>query len=291
MCKIAAVTGITNENRDNVWLLMMTLGDLMSVGNSDGLGYAAFDQQNRLFGERWLHNNMSFTDLSSYEGMTPEKMEKIYHSFGEEVVRDQAKAIILHTRMATCAHGIKNAHPHVDDMDNPQAALIHNGVIMNHHKFKKKYSSCDSEVMVHQYMDNKVGEKLNNLSGFTGQLSGWFTCLVLSKNKDGRPILDIFTDSRRLFSYKIPELGVTAQCTSSELIKKAAETFNWTVEDQRYYPAESAYRLCVDTGETLDNTTIPIKSWSEDYHDNVIPLSGNFDSEDFWSKWLSSRGE
>ena len=61
-----------------------------------------------------------------------------YNFFGEKVERNQARGIILHTRMATCAINLTNVHPFIDPVDTPQIALIHNGGISNHRHLTKK---------------------------------------------------------------------------------------------------------------------------------------------------------
>ncbi len=98
MCKVAGVTKITDNNREDVWVFMQLLGELISQGNDDGLGYAAFDKGGNIFGEKWLINKTAFKDLSQIKKMNAEKMKNIYTFFGDTVLRDQAQAIILRQR-------------------------------------------------------------------------------------------------------------------------------------------------------------------------------------------------
>lgn len=288
MCKVASVAGVTDKNRDQVWLFMMSLGEVMSYGNSDGLGYAAFDKQNNIFGERWLLNHTAFSDFSELPGMTAKRAQEIYNYFGDQVKRDEAKAIILHTRMATCSRGLKNTHPFVDDLDNPKTALIHNGIIYNDTDFKKKYSTCDSEVIVHNYAENNVNSNLYKLSDFTKNLDGWYTCAVLAKDKNGQPIIDLFTDSPRLKSYYIPEMQVRVFSTNGEDIKRVARKYGYSAVDPLDLDAETAIRLNANTGNIIEKASFVARDWAPA---NVYSLTGNFDDADFWSNWLKRGGD
>ena len=63
-------------------------------------------------------------------------------------------------------------------------------MIYNDSSFKRKYSTCDSEVLAHLYHENKVSKSLKNLNEFTDKLQGWFTVLALTKNQDGKMVMD-----------------------------------------------------------------------------------------------------
>lgn len=250
MCRVAGVARINDENRQKAWEFMKLLGEAMTVGNNDGLGYAAFDKSGNLFGEKWLVNRTAFTDVSQIKGMHPNRVKSAYDSFGE-IKRDEAQAMILHTRFATCEMGIKNTHPFVNDLDNPTSVIIHNGVIANHMTLTKKYSSCDSEVIVHLYDQLKVSENLENLQPVMDELIGWFTVLGLSKDSTGRMILDGFTDSPRLNSYFIPELQTRVFSTAAADIKKTAKELGMTCIDHKMIKADSGFRLDAVTGELI----------------------------------------
>lgn len=288
MCKVAGIAGIKDDKRTETWVFMMLLGDVISQGNSDGLGYAALDQENKLFGERWLINHTAFHDLTKIPKIH-DNLDRFYHAFGDISKREEAKAMILHTRMATCAHGIQNAHPHVDNFKEPTVALIHNGVITNHLKFKKINSTCDSEVIVHQYKENNVATNLNNLSKFTKSLQGWFTCLTLSKTPENIPVMDAFTDSPRLNSYYIPELEARVYSTRGEDIKRVAQMLELKYESPQALAGETAIRLNADTGEMIEKVSIPLKSWTSGF--NVMHANGSFDDEmDIWDHWFHHKG-
>jgi hypothetical protein len=249
MCKVAGVTKINNKNRDEVWLFMQILGDYMSIGNDHGLGYAAFDGDGKLFGERWLHNNTAFTDLSQTKGINAEKMANIYSFFGDKVLRDDARAIILHTRFATCGRGIANTHPFIDDLDNPTVATIHNGVISNDDQFEKKYSTCDSEVLVHLYKKWSVNKDIKLLNKFAGDLSGWYTVLNLATDANKKPVMDIYTMNGRLTSYYIPALDVRVFATEARNIQATAEFMNLELTEPKDILKHRAYRVDVVSGE------------------------------------------
>lgn len=294
MCKVAGVTKITDENRNDVWVFMQLLGELISAGNDDGLGYAAFDDQGNLFGEKWLINKTAFKDLSQIPGINATKMAHIYSFFGDKVQRDRAQAIILHTRAATCGKGIKNTHPFVNNEDKPDVAIIHNGMIYNENKFTRKYSTCDSEVLAHLYDENKVYKTLSNLNDFTDKMTGWFTVLALAKDSKGTMIMDAFSDSGRLGSYFIKEFDTRIYSSNAEDVYRVAKSLGLTATEPMKMDADTSFRLNVLTGEAIEHVKIKtggaVTTYASGYWDGwaeVISMEGNLSDEEFKKKWFS----
>jgi len=296
VCKIAAISKVNDKNRNDAWVFMQFLGELMSNGNEDGLGYAAFDSQGKIFGERWLFNKNAFRDLSQTPKINTKKMENIYSFFGDKVLKDDAQAIVLHTRYATTERGIKNVHPFINDIDNPEVAIIHNGMINNYKKFKSIYSTCDSEVLAHLYHDNKVGSQLSNLNNFSDQLNGWFTVAALSKDDKNKMILDIFSDNGRCGSYFIKELDTRVFSTSASDILHIANSLGLTAIDHQSMNANTAFRIDVLTGEQIEHIKlkvdyIPSHEWEEwaGYGSRIIHETGSLDDEAFCKRWLGKN--
>lgn len=288
MCKIAGITKVTDKNRDEVWAMMIALGDIMSRSQRDGLGYAAFDKKGQLFGERWLENDLAFTDFSMNKKLNPAKIEKIYNFFGEKVVRDEAQAIILHARMATCGRGIINTHPFTDNIDKPHTAIIHNGIIANDDELEKKFSTCDSEVLVHLYEKHKVAEKLDNIKKVVSELIGWYTVLNLTTDDKGRMVMDIYTDAPRLNSYFVKELDTRVYSTSAYDIEEAAKILEFTISDKQTVVSNMAYRIDVLTGEMLEETKTMGKLTNL-HKGKVVYAEGNADDEVFRTKFLGPK--
>ncbi len=292
MCKVAGVAGVTDKNRDDVWTFLQVLSDYMTPGNDDGLGYAAFDKKGKIFGEKWLLNETAFTDLSVIPGINAEKAAAIYQFFGNKVLRDEAQAIILHTRAATCGVSISNTHPFVNDMDNPTVAMIHNGVVRNHRMFTSKYSTCDSEVLAHLYAENKVHEDLSNLNKFVGKLQAWYTVLNLSTDLDGTLVMDAYTDTGRLSSYYIPQLGVRVFSTSLADIQATAEFLGCDFKSPQSLMPDKAVRINAVTGNVIEILKMkPEPVNYDDTHPNLGDVQdhsshGNFDDESLTFNFL-----
>lgn len=287
MCKIAGIAKVNDENRDNVWAMMICIGDIMSRSQRDGLGYAAFDKSGNLFGERWLENKLAFTDFSFNNKMTPSKIEKVYNFFGDKVIRAEAQAIIFHTRMATCGRGLVNTHPFIDNLEKPRTAIIHNGIIANDDEHEKKFSTCDSEVLVHLYEKFKVSEKLDNIKKVASELIGWFTVMNLTTDPAGRMIMDIYTDAPRLTSYFVKELDTRIYATSGMDIEEAAEILGFAISDREMIKANTAYRFDVLTGALIEETkTIGRSEDFEEIEGNIVKVEGNADDEKFKYHWL-----
>jgi len=257
MCKVAAVAGIHPDKIGQTRLFMEFLGVAMSKFNCHGLGYAAFDSNGQLFGERWFNNNDAFRDVTDI----PNSKTKIKdnNSFGV-VKRDNIKSMILHTRMATCARSMDNLHPFVNDKSNPS-------IISNHPDLLKKYSTCDSEVIVHQYDKYNVRKNIKNIQDAADKLFGWYTCCTLAKDENDRPILDIFTDSGyRLNSGFVKELGCTIFSTDIKDIKRICKLFKYKLTDKTKYNKGDILRLDSSTGEILNKTKFdPDTSYEIDF--------------------------
>jgi predicted glutamine amidotransferase len=277
MCKVAAVPRVTDKNRDEVWAFMQVLGEYMSYGNNHGLGYAAFDSKHNLFGERWLYNKRAFYNF-------PQKPDNSYHLFGR-LAREEAKAIILHTRYATCEKGIENTHPFVDDEQDPTVAIIHNGVITNDEEFEKKYGTCDSEVLAHLYAKHEIANSLSNLKEVTKKIAGWYTVLNLSKDALDRPIFDIYTQNGRLHSLFIPELDTRIYSTSIVDIEATAEFMGMTCTLPTEAKKCHAYRIDALTGEPMERIEFEEKPWT-----SVYSAEGNFDDPNYWEDWWLKNG-
>lgn len=295
MCKVAGVTKITDKNRDDVWVFMQLLGQLMSPGNESGLGYAAFDKAGKIFGEKWVVNEAAFKDLSKIPGINSEKMKKLYGFFGDKVIREEAQSIILHTRAATQGSiCVKNTHPFIDDEASPSVAIIHNGWVHNEKKFTRKYSTCDSEVLAHLYFENKVAADLGNLNKFTKLIDGWYTVLALSTTPEGRLVMDAFTDNGRLGSYYIKELETRIWSSYAFDVYQIARGLGLTPVDEQKLSAETAVRFDVLTGEQVAFSKVDVPrqplqrafpNW-EDW-DNVSVAEGTLDDETFRKRYFS----
>ncbi len=297
MCKVSACTNITDNNRQGVWQFMTLLGELISRGNTDGLGYAAFNKAGKLFGEKWLVNDMAFKDVSNVRGINASKMDKIYNFFGDKVLRNDAQAIILHTRAATCAKGIENTHPFVNDIDSPEVAIIHNGMIYNDTAFPRKYSTCDSEVLAHLYADNKVSKSLAKLNDFADKLQGWFTVLALARDDRGRMVMDAFSDSGRLGSYFIKELDTRIYSSYSDDVLHIAKALGLTAMDKEQMERDTAFRIDVLTGEVVEHVklktsnAVPVTyTGGSDFWDNwgpnIVHMEGNLSEQAFHDRWF-----
>jgi hypothetical protein len=286
------IAKINDGNRDNCWAMAIALGDIMSRTQRDGLGYAAFDKKGQLFGERWFENKLAFKDFSVMPKMTPAKMEKVYNFFGEKVLRDEAQAIILHARMATCGRTLANTHPFVDNLETPHTAIMHNGIIANDEEHTKKFSTCDSEVLVHLYEKFEVSKKLANIRKVAEELIGWFTVLNLTTDPEGRMIMDIYTDAPRLASYYVEELETRVYSTSGMDIEEAAHILGFTIRDRMVVSSNMAYRIDVLTGDLLEETkTIGRSDDDFEVEATTLQLEGTVDDETFRKSFLDDKSD
>lgn len=297
MCKVAAVTKITDKNREDVWVFMQLLGQLMSPGNNSGLGYAALDKAGKIFGEKWVINESAFRDLTKVPGVDAEKIGRVYGFFGDKVERDEAQAIILHTRAATQGSiCVKNTHPFIDDEASPTVAVIHNGWVHNDKLFTRKYSTCDSEVLAHLYYENKVNADLGNLNKFIPKIDGWFTCLSLGLDADKKMVMDAFTDNGRLASYFIQELDTRIWSSEGHDVYQIAKALGLTPVEPQKMERDTAFRINVATGEEMAHvkleasTAVPVRYEPEASYwegwGNIHIAKGNADDESFFNQYF-----
>lgn len=235
MCKIAMMSGIKPTKIKQAWELAKALAPYMSKNDDDGFGYAAITKKGDVFVERWLDNDQAFRfkagnkadkELKQSMGPAMEEYENGYSSVGT-INKNEAVAIILHARMATCAKDLKNVHPFVVN----NQALIHNGVISNHDQVIRKYdtentrlSTCDSEAIAFSYAANDVINNPDNIKQVGLDLRGYYACAVLGKDDNGQPYMDIFKSaSASLYAAYVPQIGGLVYCTSLDILKAAVK--------------------------------------------------------------------
>lgn len=279
MCKVLIFSGIKKENHKAAVLFAKTMASLMSVANTDGLGYAAVNESGELFGERWLDNKDGFIrpdteGLYDFLGNAVERKKIDYNRFGiESKMEDGFSAITLHTRMATSSRGMPNTHPFYDSLMD--TSLIHNGVINNVKDFKLTLSTCDSESILISYLDFGVNHDATQMTEAASKLDGYYACGVFSKNEDRR-ILDIFKGRHaNLYVSYIKELGTYVFATSNNDIQTACERLKFTFTQPMEIKAGSLLRFDPITGKLTSNTEFKVREYTTyDTHKHWNRYSG-----------------
>lgn len=278
MCKVMMMGGINEKNRSKVIPLIKKMGDLMTPGNTDGLGYAAVDAAGNLFGERWLINKQAFKfrpDKSNFAAaserasviinkVTGKKDVKMvvdtanYNSFGASPSLEKAVAITLHTRMATSGRGMQNTHPFVTG----DTSVIHNGVISNTSDFTFKVSTCDSEAILIAYLEHKVGANPEKISEVANALKGYYAVGTFARDAAGNRIMDIYSGNNTdlWFTY-ITELDTWMFTSRKEHLESALDGFGFTYSEPINIVEGEMMRFNPVTGEHLSNTkfTVPAR--------------------------------
>lgn len=273
MCKLAMITGITDETRENAWMFVKEMAKEMSGSpEKDGFGYAAIDNEGELFGERWLHNNEAFMHRNPFGNKIDNEMlkkckilsrEKVYGSFGK--LNDNIRSITLHSRMATNTVNYRNTHPFVEDY----TSVVHNGVISNDAKLTKKYSTCDSEVILHEYIKYNVGNKPHKFQKVANKLEGYYALGIFSRTSQGRVILDVVKDgSARLDAFFVKELNCLVFATpkwSTNPVEDVCKKLGFTVESKYKVKDCKLQRFDAMTGEPLAYLTFKPKERTYSY--------------------------
>lgn len=253
------LAGIKNEHLPKVQRLLKTASKNMSFIEDDGVGYAAITKDGKVYGEKWrnkedafeIHSqpasdpiisfiNTMFGDAAKWDKAPV--TSKVYDSFGSRTIEaiDNTVAVILHARKATqnSAKVIENVHPFcmIDQTEQPDTALIHNGNILNHAKLTKTMSTCDSEVILHEYLANMMYHNPWGIEQLAKTLIGEYAVGVLSSMSDTdgaiTPYLDVFKSGNKdLYAGWVPELETMVFCTTEHVLTNSCKESDLTVKN------------------------------------------------------------
>jgi len=270
MCKILIVPSIQPETEELAWKFAKEMGQIMSEGNKDGMGYMAITGEGDLFGERWHINSEAFdnrTVLSSFDariisqsgGFLNKPAANRYSKFGS-VRENNVRSLALHTRFATSGKQFINTHPFVDGV----TALIHNGIISNLGKNDLKQSTCDSEKILNEYVKHQVMLNPQKIQKVAQNLNGYYACAIFSKNSEGTPILDVFKcEYASLSAAWIRELNTLVITTSmSDVVKAINKIGNMTVTSFFTVSAGVMLRFNALTGHIITAQKFKPRGWS-----------------------------
>jgi len=237
MCRLMFIIGATNTM--NIKRFMMAAVNPMSVGNKDGFGYTAIRRTGDIFTERWLNNEEAFIRKSQQElelenMLGPFVKGSIQHTQQGTIDFSDVTSVMIHTRYATCGKGLDNVHPFVDN--NNEISVVHNGVISNHAEFNKLNSTCDSEVLLTEYINRQIQYDQTQLEDLTNELKGYWAIGTTAIDNDGVRFIDIHRNngSATLYLAFIEELGGIVICTRDTIINDTLKTLNWNRDITTY---------------------------------------------------------
>lgn len=278
MCKVLIIPGIKKEFRANAIRFVKEMGKDMSSGNNDGLGYAAIDEEGKLFSERWFRNVEAF---GGYTGEGIKLLEEMKAGFETSIGilpsettkmgdpdLDKMVAITLHTRAATTEKCMKNVHPFIyPDRD---ISLIHNGIINNDKDFNLEISTCDSEAILQAYLKNKVNTDPNGVREMAQSLRGYYACGVFARDEEGKRILDVFKGNHaNLYAHEVKELGTYLFSTSEHDVQTVCNRLGFTKGPSVRVKEGFLFRIDPFTGRKLtmqDFIVPPVGSWDRGSH-------------------------
>lgn len=279
MCKVLMVPGIKKQHQDKVKKLAKAFVKAAAKVDDDGFGYAGITSRGEIYGEKWLNEKDAFVLHSDPKPPAPGPVEellgpaarastfftadKVYGAFGVErtkEVQNDTVAMIVHARRKT--HGLKsieNTHPFYEPAteQDPATALIHNGSIVNHYNLTKKYSTCDSEAILHEYLKNAMSFNPWAVPELAKTLVGQYTVGVLTSTFDNEnnaiPVLDIFKSTKELHCAYVKELGTFVFCTTVEILREACKSVKMTPSNITEVRDGYLLRLDATTGMRLED--------------------------------------
>jgi glucosamine 6-phosphate synthetase-like amidotransferase/phosphosugar isomerase protein len=275
MCKVLFIAGIKKQHQEKVKKLLKAAAGVMSKSpDNDGVGYAGITDGGKIYGEKWISPEQAFKihsapkppesldlikDLIGDAGEFKENAApSIYDSFGNKKDRKNTVAVILHTRNATVGgKSIQNTHPFVAlNEDNVDTALIHNGTILNHADLTKKTSTCDSEVILHEYLKNGMNYNPWSITNLAKAFRGTYTAGVLSSYMNGEevvPILDIFKSNKDLYVGYCPQIETAIFSTEKGQLESMTKEAGMTIETLTEVKSGFLIRLNAVTGVRQDD--------------------------------------
>ena len=250
MCKVGMVSGIKSNKINETVAFMQHLSGYMSISNQDGLGYAAMTSTGDIFGVRWLDNADAWgsKEYNRVNKKFPGLIDKPEsNSFGKVNFSD-ITSMMVHTRYATSAKGMRNTHPFVTP-DN-KIALIHNGVIRNDKDFNLTLSTCDSEAILVGYIEEAIGNNAKNIQKLVDRLEGYYAVGVLNSNNKS---LDIMRGNGARLSFAfIEELGVFVFTTDGKDITSTCTDLGYSHGIIYDFKDEHFMRLDAVTGDMVE---------------------------------------
>jgi Glutamine amidotransferase domain len=279
MCKVLMIAGIKRQHQEKVKKLCVEMIKYTAVTDNDGFGYAAITSKGHIYGEKWLKKEDAFVTHAQPKPDPAQDVvkavlgeaarfvnssndEKVYDSFGARIKENinDTVSIIVHARNQTVGFkSIANTHPFVElnNKDFPQTALIHNGTIRNHESLTKKYSTCDSEVLLHEYLKNMIYYNPYGIDQLAKDVVGEYTTGVLSSihYDDGTciPILDIFKSHKDLFVGYVRELETLVFATTQFVLEHVVNNAGMTVTGIAEVRDGDLLRLNAITGERMED--------------------------------------
>lgn len=278
------MAGLNPENVTINTEFIFRMSSKMSLANQDGLGYTGVDSSGNMFGERWLENSDAFLNrngngkrerrikklnkiLKGFEGFLDFKKDDLadvpkveYNKFGE--LTDKFSAITLHTRYATSAKGFENTHPFVDI--HHDTSLIHNGIIQNVTKEDNIRSTCDSERILNKYLEHGVATNPDNIQKVIDDLTGYMACAIVTRDEEGKRVIDVFKTRARLHGVYIEELGLVIT-TDAKDAEKVADDMGLTVVASVEYKDNKYIRFDAITGKVIF-----VKDYKDTAHFNNV---------------------
>lgn len=293
MCKLMIIPNVKNTHNVRKFLKASKPG--MVKGDKDGIGYAAVTSSGALAIERWLDPKDAFKapkDLAADEQQALDPLLSLLEPSTSEYtaegpLNEAWKAVVYHSRYATCTKSMQNVHP----FTSGETALIHNGVISNPDAFGARNSTCDSESLLNGYIQNSVQDDLGNFQSVSTKLEGYFALGILSKTSLGVSILDIVKDDRAsLYTCYIPKLGSMVFCTSASIIAAACKALKWRHGSFHKVKNNTAFRYDVMSGKLIDSISFDRPLFTVKEEPSVLAKALSEETLDSdWDKSYSAR--
>lgn len=292
MCKIFMVVGAKDSTEYQK--LLKSAAPIMSRVENDGIGFTVVKEDSKLFTQRWHKNEEAFLDptkesvkvMGAMKGAIDGATDPtgIVTSLKGKVDWSKAKTSLMHTRMATCGKEFENVHPFVSN--DHKTSLVHNGVITNHSEFKKLNSTCDSEVILTEYLRLDIANNPDKIAELVSGLEGYWAVGVTSVTKEGRRIIDVFRGTSTSFTgtYNYAATGGSATlfttyadqlkgqlfCTKEDMLKDIINKMDWKHEN-KIYAVKHDYLIRFDaiTGEVL---------MSDNFADRIVRVEKTYTS-------------
>lgn len=292
MCKILVIPGVKPDKQKAVEKFIMGMtAPMTQTPDNDGFGYAEIYSNGSIAGEKWLKPDDAWKKRLTTPSKPKKRLmdmfgdaledlnsasENSYHEFGKRPKGEVPVAYIVHSRNKTQGEiNINNTHPFYEfELEGaPKTALIHNGTIKNHEKLAtKKYSTCDSEVILHEWLKLKMYDDIGGMPELAKTLIGEYAVGILTTAKDANgteyPALDLFKSNKDLYCAFIKELDTYVFCTSKYTLETGAKNAEMTISELFEFKNGFYFRIDAESGEVME--------WIEfDLSEKIEPFNNN----------------
>lgn len=208
----------------------------MCAKDPHGFGFLALSNKARsATAQKWLDPNAAFVSTrdaaNAFAAFEAIEFFAEASRIGPAVIDKPVSALLLHSRYATSAKGLRNNHPHCDTLDPTraiEAGIVHNGVLETPEGALRN-TLCDSEQIVWAYDETGAVRDASQTPSMVRALgAGYFAIGAVLRQASGKYLVDIVRDDQAsLSALYVSELDAVVFATAPSNVIRACKRLHW----------------------------------------------------------------